>query len=121
MKTDHPIYLFLSAGPEAFRVLTGGHELAGPYRFSSLTLKGVERRLDGLFEPEGHAGPVSVVVFQGQRADKAWYNFAAWPPGRLGGAAHRCRLDLVTRRLAGRDFRCPEPGGADRRRAQLSR
>ena len=24
MKTDHPIYLFLSAGAEAFRVLTGG-------------------------------------------------------------------------------------------------
>lgn len=82
MKTDHPIYLFLSAGPEAFRVLTGGHELAGPYRFSSRTLKGVERRLDGLFEPEGHAGPVYVVEFQGQRADKAWYNFAACPPGR---------------------------------------
>jgi predicted transposase YdaD len=74
MKTDHPIYLFLSAGPEAFRVLTGGHELAGPYRFCSLTLKGLERRLDGLFEPEGHSGPVYVVEFQGQRADTAWYN-----------------------------------------------
>ena len=74
MKTDHPIYLFLSAGPEAFRVLTGGHELTGPYRFCSLTLKGLERRLDGLFEPEGHSGPVYVVEFQGQRADTAWYN-----------------------------------------------
>ena len=74
MKTDHPIYLFLSAGPEAFRVLTGGRELAGPYRFCSLTLKGLERRIDGLFEPEGHSGPVYVVEFQGQRADKAWYN-----------------------------------------------
>ena len=72
MKTDHPIYLFLSAGAEAFRVLTGGHELPGPYRFSSLTLKGLERRLDGLYEPEGHSGPVYVVEFQGQRADKAW-------------------------------------------------
>ena len=77
MKTDHPIYLFLSAGPEAFRVLTGGHELTGPYRFSSRTLKGVERRLDGLFEPEGHDGPVYVVEFQGQRAEKAWYNLVA--------------------------------------------
>ena len=55
-------------------MLTGGHALAGPYRFSSLTLKGLERRLDGLFEPEGHSGPVYVVEFQGQRADKAWYN-----------------------------------------------
>ncbi len=74
MKTDHPIYLFLSAGAEAFRVLTGGSELPGPYRFSSRTLKGLERRLDGLYEPEGHPGPVYVVEFQGQRADKAWYN-----------------------------------------------
>ena len=72
MKTDHPIYLFLSAGPEAFRVLTGGHELAGSYRFCSLTLKCMERCLDGLFEPEGHSGPVYVVEFQGQRADTAW-------------------------------------------------
>ena len=38
------------------------------------TLKGLERRLDGLFEPDGHPGPVYVVEFQGQRADKAWYN-----------------------------------------------
>ena len=74
MKTDHPIHLFLSAGPEAFRVLTGGYELPGPYRFSSLTLKSLERRLDGLFEPEGHAGPVNVMEFQGQRAERAWYN-----------------------------------------------
>lgn len=29
MKTDHPIYLFLSAGAEAFRVLTGGIRLEG--------------------------------------------------------------------------------------------
>ena len=74
MMTDHPIYLFLSAGPEVFRVLNGGHELEGSYRFCSLTLKGLERRLDGLSEPEGHPGPVYVVEFQGQRAEKAWYN-----------------------------------------------
>ena len=106
MKTDHPIYLFLSAGPEAFRVLTGGYELEGPYRFSSLSIKGLERRLDGLFEPEGHGGPVYVVEFQGQAADKA---------------THRCRVDRATRRLAGWDLRCRQPGGADRGRAQLSR
>ena len=74
MKTDHPIYLFLSAGPEAFRVLTGGQKLEGPYRFSSLTIKGLERRIDGLFEPDGHGGPGYVVEFQGQSSDKAWYN-----------------------------------------------
>jgi len=74
MKTDHPIYLFLSAGPEAFRVLTGGRRLVGDYRFCSLSIKGLERRLDAVFEPAGHAGPVYVVEFQGQTADAAWYN-----------------------------------------------
>jgi len=74
VKTDHPIYLFLSTGAEAFRVLTGGHQLVGEYRFCSLTIKGLERRLDGIFEPEGHAGPVYVVEFQGQYAAGAWYN-----------------------------------------------
>lgn len=42
MKTDQPIYLFLSTGAEAFRVLTGGQQLVGAYRFSSLTIKGLE-------------------------------------------------------------------------------
>jgi len=70
MKTDHPIYLFLSAGAEAFRVLTDGCELVGPYRFCSLTIKGLERRLDGIFEPDGHDGPVYVIEFQGQHSDQ---------------------------------------------------
>uniref|UniRef100_UPI0025E029BF DUF2887 domain-containing protein n=1 Tax=uncultured Thiodictyon sp. TaxID=1846217 RepID=UPI0025E029BF len=74
MKTDHPIYLFLSAGAEAFRVLTGGQRLVGEYRFCSLTIKGLERRLDAIFEPDGHSGPAYVVEFQGQGADTAWYN-----------------------------------------------
>jgi hypothetical protein len=74
MKTDHPIYLFLSAGAEAFRVLTGGCRLEGAYRFCSLTIKGLERRLDGIFEPDGHSGPAYVVEFQGQAATAAWYN-----------------------------------------------
>ncbi|WPL19401.1 hypothetical protein Thiowin_04522 [Thiorhodovibrio winogradskyi] len=77
MKTDHPIYLFLSAGAEAFRVLTGGMRLEGAYRFSSTTLRTVERRLDGLLEPEGHAGPVYVVEFQGQGSERAGYNLLA--------------------------------------------
>ena len=33
MKTDHPIYLFLSTGAEAFRVLTGGQRLIGDYPY----------------------------------------------------------------------------------------
>jgi hypothetical protein len=42
MKTDHPIYLFLRSGPEAFRVLTGGLVLEGTYKACSLTIKGIE-------------------------------------------------------------------------------
>ncbi|MGB5733378.1 MAG: DUF2887 domain-containing protein, partial [Thiohalocapsa sp.] len=47
------------------------------YRFRSLTIKGIERRLDGIFEPEGHSGPVYVVELQRQAADKAWCNLLA--------------------------------------------
>ncbi len=54
-----------SPGAEAFRILTGGRELVGPYRFCSPTIKGLERRLDGIFEPDGHDEPVSAVEFQG--------------------------------------------------------
>ncbi len=74
MKTDHPIYLFLSAGPEAFRILTGGLRLEGGYRFCSLTIKTLERRLDGILEPDGHEGPVYAIEFMGQPAPGAWYN-----------------------------------------------
>jgi predicted transposase YdaD len=74
MKTDHPIYLFLSTGAEAFRVLTGGQRLAGAYCFGSHTCKGLERRIDGVFESDGHAGPVYVIEFQGQAAPAVWYN-----------------------------------------------
>ncbi len=74
MKTDQPIYLYLSAGPEAFRVLTGGLTLAGPYRFSSITLKGLERRLDGLCEPEDPEQPAYALEFQGQGKDATFYN-----------------------------------------------
>ncbi|MEA1051579.1 DUF2887 domain-containing protein [Lamprobacter modestohalophilus] len=71
MKTDHPIDLFLRSGPEAFRVLTGGLQLEGAYRVCSLTLKSLERRLDGLVEPDGHAGPAYVVECQAQPLDKS--------------------------------------------------
>ncbi|CAK0772356.1 DUF4351 domain-containing protein [Gammaproteobacteria bacterium] len=74
MKTDQPIYLFMAMGAEAFRVLTGGLLLPGPYRFNSMTFKTLERRIDGVFEPEGHEGPVYLVEFQGQFSEAAWYN-----------------------------------------------
>jgi hypothetical protein len=72
MKTDQPVYLYLNAGPEAFRVLTGGIDLQGAYCVRSLTVKGRERRLDGICEPDGHDGPVYVLEFQGQAAETAW-------------------------------------------------
>ena len=86
MKTDQPIYQFMATGPEAFRVITGGLTLPGAYCFRSLTLKALERRIDGVFEPEGHAGPVYIVEFQGQFAQTAWYNLMA--KVSLYGEAH---------------------------------
>ncbi|CAK0740586.1 hypothetical protein CCP4SC76_1030003 [Gammaproteobacteria bacterium] len=50
MITDQPIYQFRATGAEAFRVLTGGITLQGAYRISSITIKTLERRIDGLFD-----------------------------------------------------------------------
>jgi hypothetical protein len=74
MKTDQVIYEFLSTGPEAFRVLTAGLTLVGDYAFASLTFKTLERRIDAVFEPRRHAGPVYLVEFQGQPVVTVWYN-----------------------------------------------
>ncbi len=74
MKTDPSIYEFLSTGAEAFRVLTDGVILDGNYRFVSLTIKGIERRLDGIYEPLDHDGPVYIVEFQAQPVPGAWFN-----------------------------------------------
>ncbi|WP_338035793.1 DUF2887 domain-containing protein [Halochromatium roseum] len=71
MNTDHPIDLFPRGGPEAFRVLTGGLRLEGAYTVCSLTLKSLERRIDGLVAPDGHAGPAYVVEFQAQPVPKS--------------------------------------------------
>jgi predicted transposase YdaD len=74
VKTDPAIYTYLSSGPEAFRILTGGLELSGPYRFRSVTFKALERRADGVCEPSGDAEPTYVVEFQAQPEEGAWYN-----------------------------------------------
>ena len=76
MKTDQQICQFMATGPEAFRVLAEGLFLLGPYRFSSITLKALERRIDGVFEPEGHERPVYLLEFQEQSSKTAWYNLA---------------------------------------------
>jgi hypothetical protein len=74
MKTDHPLYRFLTTGPEAFRLLSGGIPLCGPYRTSAPVLKHLERRIDGLLDPQGHDGPVWVIEFQAQPSPQAGYN-----------------------------------------------
>lgn len=74
MKTDHPLYRFLTTGPEAFRLLSGGLTLQGPYRTSAPVLKTLERRIDGLLEPIGHDGSVWVLEFQAQSSPHAGYN-----------------------------------------------
>lgn len=75
MKTDQAIYTYLKTGTEAFRILTGGMQLIGPYQFRSITLKALERRSDGVCEPDpGNPGPVYVIEFQAQPTQTAWYN-----------------------------------------------
>ncbi|KOR28836.1 hypothetical protein TI04_10110 [Achromatium sp. WMS2] len=74
MQTDIGIYQYLAMGTRALQVITGGIIVQGQYRFASVTLKNLERRIDALFEPDGHAGPVYVVEFQAQQKRAAWYN-----------------------------------------------
>ncbi|MDS4019371.1 MAG: DUF2887 domain-containing protein [Candidatus Competibacter sp.] len=67
MKTDKQIYLLLGTGTDAFRFLTGGIELPGPYRGRSVAFKELERRADHVFEPESGAGPAYIIEIQAQR------------------------------------------------------
>jgi hypothetical protein len=39
-----------------------------------MAARGIERRLDGLYEPRGHDGPAYVAEFRAQPAAGAWYN-----------------------------------------------
>jgi len=66
MKTDEPIYTLLSTGAEAFRVLTGGLRLVGRYRFHAVSFKALERRADGVFEPDAETEPAYMAKFQAQ-------------------------------------------------------
>jgi predicted transposase YdaD len=66
MKTDKQIYLLLAAHPDAFRLLTGGIELPGPYRGRSVVFKELERRADHVFEPDSGVGPVYLIEIQAQ-------------------------------------------------------
>ena len=67
MKTDKQIYLLLGTGADAFRFITGGIELPGPYRGRSVAFKELERRADHVFEPESGAGPAYIIEIQAQR------------------------------------------------------
>jgi hypothetical protein len=67
MKTDKQIYLLLGTGADAFRFLTGGIELPGPYRGRSVVFKELERRADHVFEPESGEGPAYLIEIQAQR------------------------------------------------------
>ena len=66
VKTDKQIYLLLAAHADAFRLLTGGIELPGPYRGRSVAFKELERRADHVFEPESGTGPVYIIEIQAQ-------------------------------------------------------
>ena len=57
MKTDKQIHALLASSPAAFRFLTDGIELPGPYQGRSVAFKELERRADHVFEPAGGDGP----------------------------------------------------------------
>ena len=65
VRTDKQLYKIFSAWPEILEEIIQTGE-RGAYRFSSVTLKDLERRLDGLFVSETPGAPVYVVEFQAQ-------------------------------------------------------
>jgi hypothetical protein len=50
MKTDKQLHALLTASPEAFRFLTDGIELPGPYQGRSVAFKELEQRADLVFD-----------------------------------------------------------------------
>jgi len=52
MKTDKQMHALLASSPEAFRFLTDGIELSGPYQGRSVAFKELEQRADLVFEPD---------------------------------------------------------------------
>ncbi|MFZ1642470.1 MAG: DUF2887 domain-containing protein [Candidatus Contendobacter sp.] len=68
MKTDKQIHALLASSPEAFRFLTGGIELPGPYQGRSVAFKELERRADHVFEPTSGDGPTYIIEVQAQHS-----------------------------------------------------
>jgi predicted transposase YdaD len=66
MKTDKQIHALLASSPEAFRFLTDGIELNGPYQGRSVVFKDLERRADHVFEPDDGKGPTYLIEVQAQ-------------------------------------------------------
>lgn len=66
MKTDKQIHALLASSPEAFRFLTDGIELSGPYQGRSVVFKDLERRADHVFEPDDGKGPTYLIEVQAQ-------------------------------------------------------
>lgn len=64
MQTDAVFYELFSLEPQALMELIG---LTLPYRyqFRSITVKTTEKRIDGVFEPEGGQGPILILEVQG--------------------------------------------------------
>lgn len=68
MKTDKQIHALLASSPEAFRFLTDGIELPGPYQGRSVAFKELERRADHVFEPVGGDGSTYIIEVQAQHS-----------------------------------------------------
>ncbi len=69
MATDKAFHEWGRLVPEAVARLAGLGE-GGGYCWRSLTVKGVERRLDGVLEPEEAGRPILFVEFQGYRDER---------------------------------------------------
>lgn len=65
MATDISFYEWARRAPDALASLAGVHSRG--YRWSSVVLKGLERRLDGVLEPQDSARPLLFVEFQAYR------------------------------------------------------
>lgn len=66
MKTDKQMHALLASSPEAFRFLTDGIELSGPYQGRSVAFKELEQRADLVFEPDNGQGPTYIIEVQAQ-------------------------------------------------------
>lgn len=76
MRSDKQLYQLLAAVPEWFTPLTG-IPLRGTYRFEAMSLKALEKAVDGVLLPETAGEPVYLIEFQAYD-DAQIYHRSLW-------------------------------------------